>query len=112
MFVDGCFWHGCPEHQVIPQIQPRLLGAEARAGTSTGTAGSTRRWLGEGWQVVRVWEHEDKEAAAERIAVTVRQHGRAVAWVSGITTRAAPGTHVDGATRGTGDPVHRHHPAR
>lgn len=71
VFVDGCFWHGCPEHQVLPRANPDYWRPKLRRNVErdreTGIA------LAEaGWDVVRVWEHEGVEQAARRIAGLVR----------------------------------------
>ena len=42
VFVDGCFWHGCPEHQVVPEEQPATTGSRSSGGTSSGTASGRR----------------------------------------------------------------------
>lgn len=66
VFVDGCFWHRCPEHGAIPQAnrgywEPKLAANVARdARTDEALARM-------GWQVVRVWEHDAVLAAADRI---------------------------------------------
>lgn len=70
VFVDGCFWHQCPEHGVIPVTnrdfwEPKLLANVER--DQRQTAGLER----EGWLVIRVWEHEAPEEAAERIRQAV-----------------------------------------
>lgn len=59
LFVDGCFWHLCPLHAVMPKSNRRfwrqkLLGNKKR--DSTVTAELRRR----GWRVLRIWEHELK----------------------------------------------------
>jgi DNA mismatch endonuclease (patch repair protein) len=71
VFVDGCFWHGCPE-----QHRPAKRNAEfwrAKIGGNIARDADTDRRLREaGWRVVRVWEHEDPSAAAAAIAAAVR----------------------------------------
>lgn len=57
VFVDGCFWHGCPEHSHMPETNvgywgPKLVRNKER------DAATTRKLESEGWKVVRVWEHE------------------------------------------------------
>jgi len=71
VFVDGCFWHSCPEHKSIPSVNqdywlPKLARNVER------DAENTRALEEMGWTVIRVWEHEDMEAAARRIAAAVR----------------------------------------
>jgi DNA mismatch endonuclease, patch repair protein len=71
VFVDGCFWHGCPEHW----HQPTTNGDFWRAKVQRNIARDVRndRVLREaGWAVVRVWEHEPPASVASRVAATVR----------------------------------------
>lgn len=70
VFIDGCFWHGCPEHATIPKTHadywvPKLernkqRDAETNAELEAG-----------GWVVLRFWEHEDPTAVAQAIALRV-----------------------------------------
>lgn len=67
VFVDGCFWHTCPEHAHLPKSnrqwwQRKLEGVVSRD-RDTDAELTAANWL-----VVRVWEHEDPEIAADRIA--------------------------------------------
>ena len=57
VFVDGCFWHGCPEHYVAPvnnawAWRAKLARNRARDGRND------IELTGLGWSVVRVWTHE------------------------------------------------------
>lgn len=66
VFVDGCFWHGCPEHGRIPSTNrsywnDKLLGNVERDARNRLTLEEA------GWAVVRVWEHDDVDAAAAAI---------------------------------------------
>lgn len=57
VFVDGCFWHGCPEHGTSPRSNSEWWGAKLAANRSRDE--DTTRWLeGSGWVVLRFWEHE------------------------------------------------------
>lgn len=71
VFSDGCYWHGCPEHGSIPQAN-RGWWSEKIGATKRRDADTDARLRAAGWQVVRVWEHDDAEAAATRIADLVR----------------------------------------
>jgi DNA mismatch endonuclease (patch repair protein) len=69
MFVDGCFWHGCPKHETKPRNnaafwRKKLTANRARDGLVTRTL---RR---QGWRVLRIWEHE---LARKREARLVRR---------------------------------------
>lgn len=71
VFVDGCFWHGCPEHHVIAQTNAAYwagkVNANRRRDVETDVA------LHEaGWRVVRAWEHEDSDDVAARVERAVR----------------------------------------
>ena len=63
VFVDGCFWHGCPTHGRQPRANPGYW--EAKLARNTERDRQTDADLAAaGWTVVRVWEHEPVEAAA------------------------------------------------
>lgn len=66
VFVDGCFWHRCPIHGTDPRVNqgywgPKLAGNVARDQRVNAALSSS------GWTVVRIWEHEPAEEAAERV---------------------------------------------
>lgn len=71
VFVDGCFWHRCPEHGSSPKSNAdwwrRKLDANVRRDRTTDEA------LAEaGWMVLRIWEHEDIATAADLVETIVR----------------------------------------
>lgn len=71
VFVDGCFWHGCPEHGTLPKTNSEWWAEKLAANIARDR--STDSQLEEaGWTVVRVWEHDAIEAAADRIELLVR----------------------------------------
>lgn len=72
VFVDGCFWHGCPEHATWPKKNADFWREKIHANRARD-ADTNRRLEAHGWQVVRVWTHEREEEAAERIARIVRE---------------------------------------
>ena len=57
LFVDGCFWHGCPKHCRLPKTN-RAFWAEKFAANKTRDRLVTRTLRAKGWRVLRVWEHE------------------------------------------------------
>ncbi len=57
IFVDGCFWHGCPRHATQPQNN-RAFWRKKLTGNKTRDALVTRALRRTGWRVLRVWEHE------------------------------------------------------
>ena len=76
VFVNGCFWHGCPLHATWPKNnaawwREKIESNRARDRRVDETL--TRA----GWHVVRVWEHEDPKTAAAAIVEAVRERRQA-----------------------------------
>jgi DNA mismatch endonuclease (patch repair protein) len=66
VFVDGCFWHQCPEHRTSPAANSDWWATKLAKNQARDAA--TNEHLHElGWKVVRIWEHEDPAEAAARI---------------------------------------------
>ena len=70
VFVDGCFWHGCPEHASWPKSNADFWRDKIEANRSRD-ADTDQRLKVLGWQIVRIWEHEDASGAANRVAELV-----------------------------------------
>jgi DNA mismatch endonuclease (patch repair protein) len=71
VFVDGCFWHGCPVHYVAPGTNIGYWTAKVESNRRRDAA-VTAALIGSGWRVVRVWEHDDAAASAAEIAILIR----------------------------------------
>lgn len=71
VFVDGCFWHCCPDHATSPKANGAWWATKLAANVARDRD-TDERLNAAGWTVVRVWEHEDPTAAAARIAELVR----------------------------------------
>lgn len=71
VFVDGCFWHGCPEHGRAPKANAGYWGPKL-AGNVARDRDTDAQLDGLGWRVVRAWEHRDPEAVADRVERIVR----------------------------------------
>ncbi|GAA4633067.1 very short patch repair endonuclease [Actinoallomurus vinaceus] len=71
VFLDGCFWHGCPAHHTVAKTNADYW-AEKLLGNRERDRDTDRRLAEAGWRVLRVWEHEDPTEAAARIAELVR----------------------------------------
>jgi DNA mismatch endonuclease (patch repair protein) len=67
VFIDGCFWHQCPEHSHVPRANPGYWEHKL-ARTVERDARVTARLREHGWTVLRIWEHVPVEQAADRIA--------------------------------------------
>jgi DNA mismatch endonuclease, patch repair protein len=57
IFVDGCFWHGCPDHYVRPRSRTSFWATKLRKNVLRDIR-QTAELESSGWRVVRVWEHE------------------------------------------------------
>lgn len=58
VFVDGCFWHGCPEHYVRPRSSNAEFWAQKLQDNVSRDERQTLRLEVDGWRVLRIWEHE------------------------------------------------------
>jgi DNA mismatch endonuclease (patch repair protein) len=67
VFVDGCFWHRCPQHFVAPKANADWW-AEKLATNVARDRRQDAALVARGWEPVHVWEHEDMEAVAEMLA--------------------------------------------
>jgi DNA mismatch endonuclease (patch repair protein) len=66
VFIDGCFWHGCPAHCRMPTRNRDYW--EAKIGRNRERDEHvTAALTAAGWQVVRIWEHEPVEQATARV---------------------------------------------
>jgi DNA mismatch endonuclease, patch repair protein len=70
VFVDGCFWHGCPVHATWPTANADWWAAKINKNRERDGL-TTAHLLELGWAVVRVWEHEAPAEAANRIEAIV-----------------------------------------
>lgn len=92
VFVDGCYWHGCPEHFHVPKTNTewwleKIGRNKARDQTTQTTLEAA------GWTVVRIWEHEDIAQAADRVqaALDSAKAGRPAVGATEVhTTHDAP----------------------
>lgn len=62
VFVDGCFWHGCPEHGTAPTANADWWATKIAANKSRDDD-TDRRLEAMGWRTLRVWEHVDPMVA-------------------------------------------------
>lgn len=66
VFVDGCFWHGCPVHATWPKRNAEFWRQKIEA-NRLRDADTTARLRDEGWTVLRIWEHETPGEASESV---------------------------------------------
>jgi DNA mismatch endonuclease (patch repair protein) len=72
VFVDGCFWHGCPRHLTWPKANADWWRDKLESNRRRD-ADTNRQLRRAGWKVVRVWEHEDPLRASRRVVSAVRE---------------------------------------
>ena len=70
VYVDGCFWHGCPEHGTVPK-QNRQWWLDKLEGNRARDIATTEALTAEGWLVLRFWEHDDAAAAVRTVHALV-----------------------------------------
>ena len=71
VFVDGCFWHGCPKHATFPKSNqdywlPKLAENKER------DKRQSKRLREAGWKVIRVWEHDCRPPASRVVSRIVK----------------------------------------
>jgi DNA mismatch endonuclease (patch repair protein) len=66
VFVDGCFWHGCPLHATWPKANEVFWRNKIERNRDRDRD-TDQRLEQAGWTVVRIWEHEEVDAAADRV---------------------------------------------
>lgn len=71
VFLDGCFWHGCPQHHTVASANARFWADKVEA-NRTRDRDTDGRLADAGWVSVRIWEHEDVAVAARRVEEMVR----------------------------------------
>jgi DNA mismatch endonuclease (patch repair protein) len=70
VFVDGCFWHRCPQHATSPRHNGAWWQAKLDANVARDRA-TDRRLVDAGWRVVRIWEHEAPDAAVASVTAAL-----------------------------------------
>lgn len=72
VYIDGCFWHGCPLHGTLPKTNAQWWQDKLQTNQDRDRD-TDRRLIDAGWHVLRAWEHEDPERVADRVQETVRE---------------------------------------
>ncbi len=70
VFIDGCYWHGCPEHYVPPKTNQGYWSDKV-ARNMARDRDTDQRLTEAGWTILRFWEHESPGDCALKIASTV-----------------------------------------
>lgn len=72
VLIDGCFWHGCPEHATQPKSNADWWRQKLDRNMARD-AETTEHLIAAGWEVLRFWEHETAEAVAVAVTATVER---------------------------------------
>jgi DNA mismatch endonuclease (patch repair protein) len=91
VFIDGCFWHGCPLHGTSPKSNSDYWNAKLQRNRERDRA-IDAALAADGWEVVRYWEHEIKEDVG-RVADEIQ--ARWQAFRMGASTDAMPSGESD-----------------
>ncbi|MDX2728375.1 very short patch repair endonuclease [Streptomyces sp. PA03-2a] len=75
VMIDGCFWHGCPDHATQPKANSEWWRTKLDRNIARDLE-TTRHLLAAGWTVLRFWEHEPPVGVAERVAEVVDRERR------------------------------------
>jgi DNA mismatch endonuclease (patch repair protein) len=73
VFVDGCFWHGCPKHGTKPKNNAAFWRKKIGANGARDRL-VTRTLRAKGWRVLRIWEHELARKSERRLIIRLRMH--------------------------------------
>lgn len=71
VFVDGCFWHRCPQHASFPKANAKWWRTKLDR-TFERDRSNDAALSAAGWTPIRVWEHENVEEAADRIVAVLK----------------------------------------
>jgi DNA mismatch endonuclease, patch repair protein len=66
IFVDGCFWHGCPTHGTAPRANANYWALKIQSNRQRDRR-NTEALREAGWTVIRAWEHEDPASVLDRV---------------------------------------------
>jgi len=75
VFVDGCFWHRCPDHFKMPTTRPEFW-KEKISGNIQRDKKVNEQLKKEGWTVLRFWEHEIRQDAEKTAEAVEEKHRR------------------------------------
>ncbi|WP_420734596.1 very short patch repair endonuclease [Brevibacterium luteolum] len=73
VFVDGCFWHCCPDHGSKPKTNS-IFWHEKLERNAQRDVRTNKILANAGWRVIRIWEHEDPDFATELVIEAIQQH--------------------------------------
>jgi DNA mismatch endonuclease (patch repair protein) len=72
VFLDGCFWHGCPQHATSPKANADWWRTKLNRNVARDRE-TTEHLIDAGWTVLRFWEHEAPDVVAASVAAVVTE---------------------------------------
>jgi DNA mismatch endonuclease (patch repair protein) len=72
VFVDGCFWHGCPNHGTKPRVHSDWWRAKLERNRLRDLR-NDEELNAAGWQVLRIWEHVEPTEAVSRVRLALKR---------------------------------------
>lgn len=72
IFIDGCFWHGCPEHATRPVVHGDWWATKLDRNKERDRL-NDQKLRDAGWTVLRIWEHESADSAAQMVCRQITQ---------------------------------------
>ncbi|WP_417555689.1 very short patch repair endonuclease [Microbacterium sp.] len=72
IFIDGCFWHSCPEHAAVPKSHADYWGPKLARNVERDRE-TNASLVASGWSVLRFWEHEDPAAVVSHIRAVLSE---------------------------------------
>lgn len=72
VLIDGCFWHGCPEHATSPKANAEWWRQKLDRNIERDQE-TNAQLRSEGWTVLRFWEHESPDAVMHQVAAAVER---------------------------------------
>lgn len=71
VFIDGCFWHKCPDHFVQPKTRASFWQGKIEANVERDLK-NNEMLKSQGWRVIRIWEHEIRSSLEDSVARVVQ----------------------------------------
>lgn len=72
VFIDGCYWHGCPDHYTVPKANAKFWREKLHR-NRVRDVDTTRFLEGRGWKVMRFWTHETPQLVAAAVERAVHE---------------------------------------
>lgn len=73
VFIDGCFWHACPEHRSVRPKTHADWWSQKLDGTVARDRRNDAALEAAGWSVLRIWEHEPTADAVDRVITRIAE---------------------------------------